>query len=429
MGQFHSDIGLIRRYYLYRVTLSIGFITPVFTLFLLRSLTFAQVGALSALYSFLSVVGEIPTGYVGDRLGRRASLLLSIVFTISSLAGFIIADAFWTFAVLYGLWALALTFRTGSMDAWLYDILDERLDTEQFSHVRGRGDAAQKWTSMASMVLGGALYGINPVYPFIAAVAFNSLGVLTLLSLPKNQQYTEDSDEGGVDPFVAIDAVRTQLMRPSLRSLVLYVGLFYAVTSASYTFIQPMAIETLGPYVQNLGVPITPETAVMAAQSSAASPAVALGLGAMYAGLTAVSAVGGYYAGPIEQYLGLRRVLLFVPVVTAIALMLPLWVPLVALPAFGINRSSTSVLQPIVTGHINDSVGTIGRATVLSAFSMLYMLLRTPLAFATGIIAELTSATGAVAVLGGLFLVAGGMVWATGTVAATAQSTTGSQST
>ncbi len=78
-----SDRSLIRRYYLYRATLSVGFITPIFTLFLLRSLTFTQLGALSALYGRFRSVGEIPTGYVGDRLGRRASLLLSVLSPLS----------------------------------------------------------------------------------------------------------------------------------------------------------------------------------------------------------------------------------------------------------------------------------------------------------------------------------------------------------
>jgi hypothetical protein len=59
----------VGRYYAYRATLSVGFITPVFTLFLLRTLSFTEVGVLSAVYAGLSVVGEIPTGYVADHLG------------------------------------------------------------------------------------------------------------------------------------------------------------------------------------------------------------------------------------------------------------------------------------------------------------------------------------------------------------------------
>ena len=51
-------------YYLFRVTDSVGFIWPVFTLFLLwNDLTFTQIGTLSAISAVLVVVFEVPTGY------------------------------------------------------------------------------------------------------------------------------------------------------------------------------------------------------------------------------------------------------------------------------------------------------------------------------------------------------------------------------
>lgn len=416
-----SDRSLIRRYYFYRATLSVGFITPIFTLFLLRSLTFTEVGALSAIYSTVSVVGEVPTGYVGDRLGRRASLLLSVAFTVASLAGFLVAEQFIWFAILYILWAIALTFRSGSMDAWLYDTLDERLDTTRFSHVRGRGDAVQNWIGALTMVFGGLLYGIAPTAPFLAAVVFNSLGFLTLLSLPKNRQYAArgDSDEtsGRLGPRGALRIVRQHLARPPLRSLLLYVGLFYGVVGVAHTYVQPMTIETLGPVAAAVGVEMPAGGAAEAARSGEAGAALALGLGVMYAGLSAVSALGGYYAGAIENRLGVRRAVLLVPAVAAVALLIPVWVALMAIPTFVAMRTSTPLLRPIANGYINDHVSGVGRATLLSAASMFYMTLRTPLALGAGMIADASTATVAVASLGGLFLVGGGVVWILGTVA------------
>lgn len=414
-----SDSALVRRYYLYRATLSVGFITPIFTLFLLRSLTFTQVGALSALYSVLSVVGEVPTGYVGDRLGRRASLLLSVLFTVGSLAGFILAKGFLWYMFLYALWALALTFRSGSMDAWLYDTLEERLDTGQFSHVRGRGDAVQSWTAAVSMVVGGLLYGLEPTYPFIAAVMFNSFGFVTLLSLPKNRQYADRSNVefDRLGPLEAISVVRQHLARPPLRSLVLYLGLFYAVVGVAHTYVQPMAVETLAPHAAGLGVRIPADGATAAARSGEAGTALALGLGIMYAALTAVASAGGYYAGTIEDRIGVRKAVLVVPTVMAVALVVPLWVALFALPTFAAMRTAKPLVQPIANGYINDHVGEVGRATLLSAVSMFYMTLRTPLALGTGVMADATTATTAIAALGGLFLVAGGTIWLLGEVA------------
>ncbi|WP_336358367.1 MFS transporter [Haloarcula sp. CGMCC 1.6347] len=424
-----SDRGLVRRYYLYRATISVGFITPIFTLFLLRTLTFTQVGVLSAVCSALSVVGEIPTGYVGDRLGRRASLLLSVLFTVTSLAGFVLASGFLWYGFLYALWALALTLRSGSMDAWLYDTLSERLDSGQFSHIRGRGDAMQNWTAAVSMVVGGLLYGLDPIYPFVAAVGFNSLGSIALLSLPKNRQYADrggDADSGDrLDPLETVAVIRTHLARPPLRALILYIGLFYAVLSVSNTYIQPMAVETLGPYVAALGVQVPAGGPIAAARAGEAGAALALGLGVLYAALTAVSSAGGYYAGAIEARLGVRKAVIVVPALTAVALVVPLWIALVALPTFATIRTAKPLVQPIANGYINDHVEAVGRATLLSAVSMSYMALRTPLALAAGVAADATTATTAVAALGGLFLVAGGAVWLFGTIAPEAVTASG----
>lgn len=416
-----SDRGLVRRYYLYRATIAVGFITPIFTLFLLRTLSFTQVGALSAIYSGLSVVGEIPTGYVGDRLGRRASLLLSVLFTVTSLAGFVLASGFLWYGFLYALWALALTLRSGSMDAWLYDTLTERLDGGQFSHIRGQGDAVQKWTAAVSMVVGGLLYVLHPTYPFVAAVGFNSLGFFALLSLPKNRQY---ADRGGdsrsadrLDPLEAVSVIRTYLAQPPLRALVLYIGLFYAVLGVSHTYTQPMVVETLGPYAAAIGVQVPTGVPTAAARAGEAGAALALGLGVLYAALTALASVGGYYAGAIEDRLGVRRAVVVVPVLTAVALVVPLWLALVALPAFASMRTAKPLIQPIANGYINDHVEAVGRATLLSAVSMLHMMLRTPLALAAGTLADATTATTTVAALGSLFLVAGGAVWLFGEIA------------
>ena len=426
-----SDRALIRRYYLYRATLSVGFITPIFILFLLRSLTFTQVGVLSALYSVLSVAGEVPTGYVGDRLGRRASLLLSVAFTVGSLAGFVIAEDFIWYVFLYALWALALTFRSGSMDAWLYDTLDERLDAGRFSHVRGRGDAVQNWTGAASMVVGGLLYGLNPTYPFVAAVVFNSLGFVTLLSLPKNRQYAArgDTDVDRLGPLEAFTVVRGHLTKPPLLSLVLYVGLFYAVVSVGYTYVQPMAVETLAPYAAaGFGLRIPTGSATVAARSGDAGATLALGLGVMYAALTAVSSAGGYYASAVEDRLGIRQAVLLVPAVTAVALLVPLRVALLALPTFAMMQTAVPLVEPIANGYINDHVEGVGRATLLSAVSMFYMTLRTPLALGAGMVADATTATAAMAALGGLFLAVGGAVWLLGEVAPETEATVGEQS-
>lgn len=104
---------LVAKYYSFQVTRSIGFISPIFALFVLRDLSFAQYGLLGGLYSMLVILGEVPTGYIGDRYGRRTSLAISIVCSVLSLAGFVVAQSFLPYVLFWILWAFALTFASG----------------------------------------------------------------------------------------------------------------------------------------------------------------------------------------------------------------------------------------------------------------------------------------------------------------------------
>lgn len=395
---------LVGRFYLLQATRSVGFVSPIYTLFLLRDLDFTQVGALSAFASFLVVAGEVPTGYVGDRFGRRTSIALSIALKACSLAGFVVVESFWGYAALYVPWALGMAFASGSVDAWLYDTLAERLDPAIFVDVRGRGEAVLRWTSVGTMIGGGALYTLDPTWPFVGSVVLNVLGLFVVVSLPKNRGY-RDADEADARVGLAETAavVRRAAGRPGLRSFVCYAGLFLAVVSASATYVQPIAesfFESALPTSLPLGV----------------------ALGVLYAGFTGVSAVASQYAGPISDRLGRARTVLLVSLATAVLCLLPRVFVLAALPMFVALRASNAVLLPVVNGTVNDAIGSAGRATVLSTVSMLIRCFKLPLAVGAGVLADAAGETTAVAALGGLFLVVGGVLWLAGSPTAVTDS-------
>lgn len=417
------------KYYGYQATQSVGFVSPIFTLFLLRTLSFTEVGTLGALYSALVVLGEVPTGYVADRLGRRASLALSVVFTVCSLAGFVVSQTFPAYVLFYAFWALARTFVSGSVDAWLYELLDARAEPGEFTRVRGRGIAVMRVTSVATMLGGGVLYAVDPTYPFLASVALNALGLVALYTLPGNRGYgVEPGDgsgddvgsEGDADAFDritlldALPLVREQFTRPPLRSVVLYAGLFFAVVGAADTYVQPVA-RTLFERTLTDGV-LTNQVFVGGALAAIglggrALPESAL-VGVLYAGFTAVAAVGSYYAGDVEARLGFGRALVAISLATALLLVLPRRALALALPMFVAMRGSTTLLSPMVNGFLNDHIDAVGRATTLSAFSMLTQLLRVPLALLAGVVGDAFGETASVAVLGAVFLVGAGVAGA-----------------
>lgn len=386
------------KYYLYQATVSFGFFSPIFTLFLLdRGLDYTAISTLSMLYAVLTVAGEIPTGYVGDRIGRRNSLLVGSGFMTVSILGFAVVESYLGLAVLYVLWTLALVFRSGSGDAWLYDTLEAELNEGRFAHVRGRGQSVKQGVTVVAMLAGGVLFSLDPTYPFLASGILNGAGVVVLLTLPKNRQYVEGRADDGAgesgdrETFAIVEALpvlRDQLTRPPLRSFVLYAALFFGAVEAANTYVQPISTETLGVPVASMGL--------------------------LYAAFTAVSAVASYHAGAVQDRLGVRGAMLVIPVALGVFLLAPVAWPLLAFPTFFVLKGSNSLLYPIVTQHLNDHVESVGRATVLSAASMAYALVRLPLYLLGGVVADATTPVVAFRALGAAFLAGIGAVRALG---------------
>lgn len=387
------------RYYLYRATTSPGFMWPITILFLLsRGLSFTQIVTATTAKMLTAILGEVPTGYLGDRIGRRNSLVISAVLYAVGQGGMAFAHSFPEYVALHAVVGFAGTFQSGSASAWLYDTLDEHGDADRFTHVRGRGESVRHWVGTATMLASGFVYLVDPTYPFLAAGAMSALGAAVLLTLPQNAQYTDEKES---EPFTVLDAipvVRERFSKPPLRSFVLYVSLFAVVGSVVNEYIQPIAVDVLEPVVRHVTLDGQPLPEVVT-------------LGFLYAAFTLVSAVASDRASNVENRLGLRRTMLLVPVGTALFLLLPAALPILAIPAFFVVKAAWSLLMPMSNGYMNDNVGSVGRATVLSSAAMVRSSFRIPFILASGVLADATTPLLAISAVGVVFLVGSGLTY------------------
>ncbi|MFC4542056.1 MFS transporter [Halosolutus amylolyticus] len=393
MSRFPPRPAPILAYYLYQATDSVGFIWPVFTLFLLwKDLTYTQIGTLGAISALLVVAFEVPTGYVADRFGRRNALALGMAAMTASVAGFVVVDSFTGFVVLYAIWSIALSLQSGTADAWLYETLRDRTDEETFTRVRGRGGSVHHWVSAATMIAGGLLYVGHPTYPFVASAFLHGIGVVVVLSMPANAQFDRSSPTETVGVRESLSILRTRFSNPSLRAFVLFVALFFALVSVADTYVQPITVDVLAGIdpMRSIAGPTVPEEAT---------------LGVVYAGFAALSAIASYYAESVRDLFGLRTALLALPVAIAGLFLTPLVLGLLAIPVFFCMKGATALYRPLVNQYLNDRVESVGRATLLSAASMGYALVRAPLKPVAGYLADLTSPIVLLAAIGAGFVV------------------------
>ncbi|RZH66472.1 MFS transporter [Natrinema altunense] len=366
----------VLKYYLYMATKWAHLAGPIWVLFLLsRGISYTQIGLLDSFFAFAVLFGEVPTGFLGDRIGRRNSLLIGIVLLSLSSFMFAFTYSFYGFVVLYIFWSLGQSFQSGTDSAWLFDILKEQegLDQEDYTRIRGRGNALGLLVSGAAAIAGGYLGEINLAIPWIISGTIVGLGFFIVLTFPDSAQFSEDSDE---KPFTIMDVlpvIRERFINSPLGPFVVYVGLFFGVLGAVEYFIQPISVD--------MGISVTQ-------------------IGWIYGGFTVVSASVSYFSEEIKRTIGIRRWFNIIPPVLGVLFIAILVFPAVAIPLFFLMKGARNGSSPLETQYINDNTVSKGRATAISIVFMVHSLFEIPLAVGAGALADFTSPLTAIILLG-----------------------------
>lgn len=355
------------RFYGYKASRSLGPYLPVHVLYLLdQGYGLGFIALMQAVFSVVLLLTELPLGYVADRLGRRWALLAGSLFRVAGVAGYVVAAGpvqYLSLKVLTGIsWALA----SGTEDAWLYRVLTAHDDPDAYVTVASRGRTALLLVSAVGAIAGGILYTIAPTIPFLLTAGLSLLSVPLLLSIPGTEGADESTSKDTVpDPSYieadskysvgeALDVLRRQLRRPSIRWIVVYSILLFLIFDLSRTFEQPA--------MDAVGVSVT-------------------GIGFLYAGFKFVSAGAAAATNWLTEQLGVKRTLALGAPVLGIAYATTAVIPVAIVPILFLYRGTRSVLLPVRNQYLNERLPEGGRATVLSGVSMALS--------ATGVLARL----------------------------------------
>jgi MFS family permease len=364
----------VLKYYLYRATVGVSFTMPIWYLYLeVTTGSYALAAAANSVWWTSVVLLEIPTGYVGDRIGRRRALLVGNVLRAGSMAAMAFVGSFAEVVVVFVVWSFATTFRSGTADAWLYEVLGDRLDEDDFAHVRGRGGTVAAVVSGATALAGGYIAETSMATVYLVGGAVVALGIPVILSLPDAPPQDEQ--------FTVLDAVpvlRERFSRPPLRSFVLLVGLYTGVHWGVNFFVQPVSVE-LGLSKAHLGW--------------------------MFAAFTAVTGAVSYFSGPLKERVGVRRWFRAVPLLLGGVFLAVAVEPLLAIPAFFLMRGLRGASLPLANQFLNDHVDDVGRATLLSTAGMVYKLVTVPFELGAGTLGDVIGPVETIGLFGGVLVV------------------------
>lgn len=373
------------KYYAYRALSTLGLLNPFLILFLLdRGISFTEISIAAGAMAATTVLLEVPSGYLGDRIGRRRVILLSKVSTAVATSLWFFVNSFAMIVVIQVLNGLGIVLRSGSDSAWLYELLDDGDTDLEFTAVQSRAQAISQWTYGLTGIGGAALYLTARPAAFVLAAVGAWAAVALVTTFPENARYV-DEDEEQLSISGAMAATSAFLTNGATRSLILLSTVYAGVMYTGSQFIQPLV-----------------ETAVPGTSLQTAGFGVheVLFLAILYAVLSGASALAVDQADRLKRRLGVARSVVAVHLVGAGAMLLPAIAPVFVVPAIIAFRSIPSMAGPIRNGYLHEHADSAGRATEMSAISFIFALARIPVLVVAGRIADLFSATTAFVALG-----------------------------
>lgn len=236
------------------LSISAAYLTPFF---LGKGLSLAEVFLLQSIFSFASVLWELPSGYFADRIGHAKSIKISVPIAAVALMAYGFADEFWQFAVLELALAISVGLVSGVDSSLLYNSLKAQGKQADFVRSSQRIQSAGYASVAAGVPIAFVLVGFVGIQAALVADGLLTfVGLYFALKLREAPHYRESHE---VETLSAVRATK-QLLRSSQSRWLMLLGA--VLSTATY-----LGFWLSAPYFLSMGVPIALFGAILAVRS------------------------------------------------------------------------------------------------------------------------------------------------------------------
>jgi len=343
-----------------------------------------EIFAIQSVYSLAVLLLDVPTGYLSDIMGRRATMLLCGFLLPFGLAVYALSTGFWGFVAAEIIIAVANSLRSGTDSAMLYDTLAEIKREGAFKRLEGTGYFLELLGSSVAAVLGGVTALVSMRTPFF----LNILTCLTLFPIafalrePKREVAAPTHALSHLTTL--IDTVRFALTHRVIRNAVLLMAVVRGTGIVAF-FSYYLCFAKMGLSVGTFGLLTALSTLIQGAGSKASAA--------------------------IEAKIGTRLTLALPLLIVPGFLLIGTFQNLYVLPLIFINAFCWGTSTPLLRDIMHKRTSSARRATVLSVSSMGARLVCVLLGVPFGKLTDLYSLGAAYDLLAGVLLLGGGFAF------------------
>ncbi len=343
----------LRLFYLFRLLATSYLWVPIFVFFMAsRGLGFDEVMILSAIYSAVVILVEVPTGAFADRIGRRQSMMAGALAMMASCIIAYSSHSFGQFLVAEVLAAISMALCSGADSAYLFDLLHMNGCGHEYPERESIASAWHLVGNAAAFAAGGLLGEIDLGLPYLATAGVAGVAFVVALFMRDEQRLARPRRED--QPLSAELREYFQLMGGALgdawRNKRLAWIIFY---SAAVFALLRVTIYLYQPYLASHGFEIWQT-------------------GLVFAGVYIIAAVVAHRANPLRKLVGEEVLVwgLLGTLAVSFVLLNQIAGPWV-LCLLAVQASTKGLYSPLVKPILNREISDSSRrATVLSVESI-----------------------------------------------------------
>lgn len=221
---------------------------PIIVLFFQdNGLSMTQIFWLKSVYSMGMLTMEIPSGYFGDVLGRKKTLIVGTLLTTAGFSLYSFSYGFWQFLVAEFVLGIGQSFISGSDSAMLFDSLKSEKRDKDYIKFEGRVTSVGNFSEAIAGILGGLIATISLRIPFICQAVVSALAIPAAFTLVE-PSYSLSKRAAGFNDILKV--IKLSLHKhKKLRNFIFFSSLAGAATLTFAWFVQPFLIDVGIPVV------------------------------------------------------------------------------------------------------------------------------------------------------------------------------------
>lgn len=227
------------------------FVMPIISLFYIdKGLSANDVLLIQGIFALFIFFAEVPTGYIGDIFCRKKVLSIAFLFAILRNIIWVLSNGFWSILIGQLFLGVAVALISGTMDAYLYDLLKKQGKENSFMKQKGALFSQSNIAAAFSAILGGVVFkygGTNA--PAILNIICLTLGFLLIQKLPGVPEAKRKLNKSKSKLSDIFDIVKYTSKHPEIRMLIIISAIIGSLYGILFWSLQPLMVKSMVPVI------------------------------------------------------------------------------------------------------------------------------------------------------------------------------------